>query len=159
TLFPDINSPEGVDRYSRFMHDLSQLVAVKHNGSLKAEHGTGRNMAPFVELEWGAEIYGVMKRIKSAFDPQQILNPGVIINDDKELFVKNLNNIPDAHPLIDKCIECGFCEVICPSRELTLTPRQRIVAYRRLTGMGDVKRRNLWAEKMNYSFNETCATD
>lgn len=159
TLFPDINSPEGVDRYSRFMHDLSQLVAVKHNGSLKAEHGTGRNMAPFVELEWGAEIYGVMKRIKSAFDPQQILNPGVIINDDKELFVKNLKNIPDAHPLIDKCIECGFCEVICPSRELTLTPRQRIVAYRRLTGMGDVKRRKQWAEKMNYSFNETCATD
>lgn len=163
TVFPDINSPDGVDQYARFMHDLAGLVAVKHNGSLKAEHGTGRNMAPFVEKEWGTEIYGLMKRIKSAFDPKNILNPGVIINDDSEVFIKNLKNIPDANPLIDKCIECGFCEVNCPSKNVTLTPRQRIVAYRRLTELADShsdkKARQKWAGEMAYGFNETCATD
>ena len=163
TVFPDINSPDGVDQYARFMHDLAGLVAVKHNGSLKAEHGTGRNMAPFVEKEWGTEIYGLMKRIKSAFDPKNILNPGVIINDDSEVFIKNLKNIPDANPLIDKCIECGFCEATCPSKNVTLTPRQRIVAYRRLTELADShsdkKARQKWAGEMAYGFNETCATD
>lgn len=163
TVFPDINSPDGADQYARFMHDLAGLVAVKHNGSLKAEHGTGRNMAPFVEKEWGTEIYGLMKRIKSAFDPKNILNPGVIINDDSEVFIKNLKNIPDANPLIDKCIECGFCEVNCPSKNVTLTPRQRIVAYRRLTELADShsdkKARQKWAGEMAYGFNETCATD
>ncbi|MDD3787388.1 MAG: 4Fe-4S dicluster domain-containing protein, partial [Petrimonas sp.] len=113
--------------------------------------------------EWGTEIYGLMKRIKSAFDPTNMLNPGVIINDDKEVFIKNLKNIPSANPLIDKCIECGFCEVNCPSKNLTLTPRQRIVAFRRLTELAennsDKKTREKWAKEMSYEFNETCATD
>lgn len=163
TVSADINSSEGVAQYAAFMHKLTDLVTRKHDGSLKAEHGTGRNMAPFVEKEWGTEIYGLMKRIKSAFDPKNILNPGVIINDDSEVFIKNLKNIPSANPLIDKCIECGFCEVNCPSKNLTLTPRQRIVAYRRLTQLADngsdKKSREKWAKGMSYEFNETCATD
>lgn len=164
TVFPDINSPDGVQKYARFMHELCDLVAVRHNGSLKAEHGTGRNMAPFVEKEWGTEIYGLMKRIKKAFDPDNILNPGVIINDDKEIFIKNLKNILSANPIIDKCIECGFCEVNCPSKNLTLTPRQRIVAYRHLAGTGKRgKKRNRsiaeQAREIAYPMDETCATD
>ncbi|MDO5523731.1 MAG: FAD-binding and (Fe-S)-binding domain-containing protein [Bacteroidia bacterium] len=159
TVSADINSPEGVARYAAFMHTLAGLVTQKHDGSLKAEHGTGRNMAPFVEQEWGTEIYGLMKRIKSAFDPQRILNPGVIINDDKDVFIKNLKNIPSANPIIDKCIECGFCEVNCPSKNLTLTPRQRIVALRHLTELPDKKSRKKWAQQMSYEFNETCAAD
>ena len=163
TVSVDINQPEGVAQYAAFMHTLTDLVTRKHDGSLKAEHGTGRNMAPFVEKEWGTEIYGLMKRIKSAFDPKKILNPGVIINDDKEVFIRNLKNIPSANPLIDKCIECGFCEVNCPSKNLTFTPRQRIVAYRRLTQItdngSDKKVREKWAKAMSYGFNETCATD
>lgn len=163
TVFPDINTSDEVNKYARFMHELAELVAVKHNGSLKAEHGTGRNMAPFVEKEWGADIYALMTRIKTAFDPSQTLNPGVIINDDKEIFIKNLKNIPTANPLIDKCIECGFCEVNCPSKNLTLTPRQRIVAYRHLAylldAQADKKTREKWAKGMSYEFNETCATD
>lgn len=159
TVSADINNQEGISRYATFMHTLTDLVTQKHDGSLKAEHGTGRNMAPFVEKEWGTEIYGLMKRIKSAFDPTNMLNPGVIINDDKEVFIKNLKNIPSANPLIDKCIECGFCEVNCPSKNLTLTPRQRIVAFRRLTELPDKKSREKWVKEMSYEFNETCATD
>lgn len=163
TVFPNVNTPEGVDKYARFMHELCELVAVKHNGSLKAEHGTGRNMAPFVEKEWGSDVYGLMKRIKSAFDPKNVLNPGVVINSDADVFIKNFKNLPTANPLIDKCIECGFCEVNCPSKNLTLTPRQRIVAFRRLAELADnnsdKKTRKKWAKEMSYEFNETCATD
>mgnify|MGYP000938699471 CR=1 FL=1 len=164
TVFPDINTQEGVQKYAQFMHLLTDLVATKHHGSLKAEHGTGRNMAPFVEKEWGPEIYALMKRIKKAFDPNFILNPGVIINDDKEVFIKNLKNIPAANPLIDKCIECGFCEIQCPSKNLTFTPRQRIVAYRYLaetaqTRKSKTKTIHELAKKISYPLDETCATD
>lgn len=163
TVFPDINSPDGIEKYARFMHELCDLVALKHRGSLKAEHGTGRNMAPFVEKEWGTKIYALMKRIKSAFDPKNILNPGVIINDDKDVFIKNLKNIPSANPIIDKCIECGFCETTCPSKNLTITPRQRIVAYRYLTekSMEKSNKKSVeeLAESISYPLNETCATD
>lgn len=164
TVFPDINSQDGVQKYAQFMHKLTDLVATKHHGSLKAEHGTGRNMAPFVEKEWGTEIYALMKRIKKAFDPNLILNPGVIINDDKEVFIKNLKNIPTANPLIDKCIECGFCEIQCPSKNLTFTPRQRIVAYRYLSETVQTRKSNNKtirepAKKISYPLDETCATD
>ncbi len=164
TVFPDINTQQGVDAYEQFMHELTDLVAIKHKGSLKAEHGTGRNMAPFVEKEWGSEIYGLMKRIKRAFDPNNILNPGVLINDDKDVFIKNLKHIPLANPIIDKCIECGFCEVVCPSKNLTMTPRQRIVAYRYLTEMADKPQKDKktieeLSKEISYPLNETCATD
>lgn len=164
TVFPDINNQQNVDEYAQFMHDLTTLVAVKHNGSLKAEHGTGRNMAPFVEKEWGTEIYELMKSIKIAFDPKNILNPGVIINDDKDIFVRNLKHIPVANPIIDKCIECGFCEVSCPSKNLTMTPRQRIVAYRHLAELADRPSNNNktiqeLSKEISYPLNETCATD
>lgn len=161
TVFPDINSPGGIANYAAFMHELCELVAVKHNGSLKAEHGTGRNMAPFVEKEWGSRVYGLMKRIKSAFDPAEILNPGVLINSDADIYIKNLKQIPDAHPLIDKCIECGFCEAACPSRNLTLTPRQRIVAYRWLVSESAKGKTPLSkaVKAISYPMNETCATD
>lgn len=164
TVFPDINTTEGVENYATFMEDLCELVAVKHNGSLKAEHGTGRNMAPFVEKEWGEEVYKLMKRIKKAFDPDNILNPGVLINDDHEVFIKSLKRIPEANPIIDKCIECGFCEVHCPSKNLTLTPRQRIVAYRHLAGQiasGNKPNTLVYKQlkEMSYAVEETCATD
>ena len=125
-------SSDEVQRYSDFMDNLTQLVAVKHLGSLKAEHGTGRNMAPYVELEWGKAGYRLMQDIKALFDPTGLLNPGVIINDNLQAHLENLKPMPAADPIIDKCIECGFCEPVCPSRTLTLSPRQRIVLYREI---------------------------
>ncbi|MGB5854193.1 MAG: FAD-binding and (Fe-S)-binding domain-containing protein [Oceanisphaera sp.] len=120
------------DRYGHFMTAVTQLVAVEYQGSLKAEHGTGRNMAPFVELEWGEDGYQLVKRIKALFDPNGILNPGVIVNADPKAHLSHLKPLPAADALVDKCIECGFCEVVCPSKNLSLTPRQRIVLYREL---------------------------
>jgi D-lactate dehydrogenase len=125
-------APSEIKRYGDFMDAVAQLVAVKYQGSLKAEHGTGRNMTPYVELEWGKDGYALMQRIKALFDPRGILNPGVIINDDPQAHLKNLKPMPKADDLIDRCIECGFCEPVCPSRTLSLSPRQRIVLYREL---------------------------
>ncbi|WP_019615265.1 FAD-binding and (Fe-S)-binding domain-containing protein [Psychromonas ossibalaenae] len=147
--------------YRDFMQDVALLTAVQYKGSLKAEHGTGRNMAPYVELEWGSEGYALMRRIKQIFDPENIFNPGVIINEDKQVHLKNLKAMPAADTLIDKCIECGFCEPVCPSRNLTLTPRQRNSLYReicRLQRSGENPRR---LAELRVSFKyygiDTCA--
>ncbi|HZX17138.1 MAG TPA: FAD-binding and (Fe-S)-binding domain-containing protein [Pseudomonas sp.] len=123
-------TPEQIARYSAFMDDVAQLVAVEFGGSLKAEHGTGRNMAPFVELEWGTDAYQLMWQIKRLLDPQGILNPDVVLSDDPQIHLKNLKPLPAADAIVDKCIECGFCEPVCPSKGLTLSPRQRIVIWR-----------------------------
>lgn len=124
-----------IKRYDAFMQKVANLVAVEYGGSLKAEHGTGRNMAPFVELEWGETAYQVMQRIKKILDPKNILNPGVILNDDKDAHISNLKQLPKANDIVDKCIECGFCEPVCPSKDLTLTPRQRIALWRRVQAL------------------------
>lgn len=128
-----------IQRYDQFMHEVANLVAVEFKGSLKAEHGTGRNMAPFVELEWGQQAYQVMKSLKSIIDPNNTLNPGVILNDDKNAHIKHLKLMPHADPIIDKCIECGFCEPVCPSKEFSLTPRHRIALWRRIQQLEQAK--------------------
>ncbi|SCA56847.1 putative 4Fe-4S ferredoxin, oxidoreductase [Candidatus Terasakiella magnetica] len=154
----DFNTESEVERYGKFMDAVCEMVVKKYDGSLKAEHGTGRNMAPFVEMEWGADAFGLMKRIKALFDPQELLNPGVIINEDKEIHVKNLKPLPASEAIVDKCIECGFCEPKCPSRHLTLTPRQRIVGWREISRREDAGEnskdlRDLYA----YQGMDTCA--
>jgi D-lactate dehydrogenase len=131
-ITPAFNIPAEVERYHHFMDALSEMVVKRFDGSLKAEHSTGRNMAPYVELEWGPEAYQLMQEIKQLFDPTELLNPGVILNEDPTIHIKNLKPMPAVNPLIDRCIECGFCEPICPSRNLSLTPRQRIVIQREL---------------------------
>jgi D-lactate dehydrogenase len=129
----DFGDAAEIERYARFMDDICTLVVDKYDGSLKAEHGTGRNMAPFVEMEWGRQATDLMRRIKQLFDPQNLLNPGVILNDDPQAHLKHLKPMPAAEDIVDRCIECGFCEPLCPSHRLTLSPRQRIVSWRELS--------------------------
>lgn len=129
----DFGDKAEVDRYARFMDDIVDLVVKKYDGSLKAEHGTGRNMAPFVEMEWGKEAADLMRHIKQLFDPTNLLNPGVILNDNPAAHLENLKPMPAAEDIVDRCIECGFCEPLCPSHGLTLSPRQRIISWRELS--------------------------
>ena len=150
-----------VARYEAFMQEVANMVAGEFGGSLKAEHGTGRNMAPFVELEWGQEAYQLMWQLKKLLDPANILNPDVVLSHNPRLHLQNLKPLPATNPLVDKCIECGFCEPVCPSRKLTLTPRQRIVTQReisRLSHSGDDPKR-LVALEQSYAYqgNDTCA--
>ncbi len=131
----DFSTKEGIDSYGKLIAEVSGMVVNKYDGSLKAEHGTGRNMAPFVEIEWGGVAYQLMKEIKNIFDPLNILNPGVILNNDKDVHLKNLKLMPPASTVIDKCTECGFCEPSCVSSEMTLSPRQRIAVYRAMISL------------------------
>lgn len=159
----DFNDPKEVQRYADMIDELTDIVVDKYNGSLKAEHGTGRNMAPFVEKEWGTAAYIIMKRIKDIFDPQKLINPGVIINSDPNAHVENLKPLPATHELVDKCMECGFCEPNCVSEGLTLSPRQRIVIAREISRLKETgespERLAFMLEEANYFSNETCATD
>lgn len=129
----DFSTEVEVKRYQDFMDDVCHLVAVDYQGSLKAEHGTGRNMAPFIAMEWGKQGYQLMLEIKRLFDPENLINPGVIINDDPMAHISNLKALPAADELVDKCIECGFCEPVCPSNGLSFTPRQRITSFREIS--------------------------
>lgn len=126
----NFSAPGEAERFDAFSRDLAQFVSLDYQGSLKAEHGTGRAIAPFVELEWGKRAYKVMQRIKDIFDADNQLNPGVLLNDNDMVHVQDTKHMAPSDDLIDMCIECGFCESVCPSAGLTLTPRQRIVISR-----------------------------
>ena len=162
-LTPDLSDKAEIDKYKAFMDELAALVVDKYDGSLKAEHGTGRNMAPFVKREWGEQVYGAMQKIKTIFDPDHMLNPGVIINEDPEAHAKNIKPMPPAHDLVDTCTECGFCERNCMSHDFTLSARQRIVIFRemtRLTASGeDPERLKHLREQYQWYGDRTCATD
>lgn len=129
-LSQNFDSVSEINRYRRFLDDMVECVALRFQGSLKAEHGTGRNMAPFVETEWGSDIYQLMREVKYLFDPENILNPGVLINSNQRVHIENLKETPRIDESLDGCIECGFCEPVCPSQGLTLSPRGRIVLER-----------------------------
>ena len=156
------NESAEIERYARFMDEVVDLVVKKYNGTLKAEHGTGRNMAPFVETEWGTALYDIMKKIKQLIDPDNLLNPGVIINSNSNAHIVDLKEMPGVEVEVDKCIECGFCEHKCPSRNITLTPRQRIVIRRELAKLKETANLKEYKELLHqykYDGMDTCAVD
>ena len=154
---------EQVAQYESLMNEIKTLVVDKYDGSLKAEHGTGRNMAPFVQYEWGEKAFALMKEIKSLFDPKNLLNPGVIFNDDPHCHIRHFKPMPLTNEHVDKCIECGFCEVNCLTAGFTLSSRQRIVAQREITRIKNIpeQQERLKRLKKQYAYagNDTCAGD
>lgn len=132
----DFRGGKNVANYAAFIDALAELVVGKYEGTLKAEHGTGRNMAPYVEREWGASAYAIMREIKTLFDPYNILNPGVLLSDDRHEHITNLKPFTEITATADRCIECGFCEPVCPTRASGLTPRQRIILLREIKESG-----------------------
>lgn len=156
TLTPDLAQPAEVQRYDAFMQAMVDCV-LDMGGHLKAEHGTGRNIAPFVARQWGTDAMALMRRIKALLDPLNLFNPGVLLSDDPQAHLKHLKTLPPVDALVDRCIECGFCEPVCPSRDVTYSPRQRIAALRAAArGGADAKAlRSAW----NYRGLATCAAD
>jgi D-lactate dehydrogenase len=159
-LTPDFSKPEDVERYERFMAGLVELVLDRYDGSLKAEHGTGVNMAPFVEREWGRTATEMMWRIKELADPCDVLGPGIVLNRDPGCHLENLKTTPPIEEVATACVECGFCEPVCPSRNLTTTPRQRIVLRREMARQpaGSPLLATL-IEEYEYDGLQTCAAD
>jgi D-lactate dehydrogenase len=159
-LTPNFAEQADLDRYDAFMNELVDLVVDKYDGSLKAEHGTGINMAPFVEREWGAKATELMWRVKQLADPDGILGPGVVLNRDPSVHLRNLKSAPEIEEVATKCVECGYCEPVCPSRNVTLTPRQRIVLRREMARQepGSAVRDAL-AAQFEYDGVQTCAAD
>lgn len=178
------DSEAEVRRYEAMIRDVAEMVVGKYDGSLKSEHGTGRNMAPFVKYEWGEKAFGVMRRVKELFDPHGLLNPGVIFNDDPECFLKNFKALPVLKPWADdskavepelaeiykklnKCIECGFCEVNCLSCGFTLSSRTRIATQREITSLRELPdptaseqtRLRTLEKEYSYTGEQTCAGD
>ncbi len=151
-----------LDRYSAFTEDMVDVV-LGEGGSLKAEHGTGRVMAPFVRRQYGDELYDVMRRIKELFDPSGMLNPGVLLDDDEMAHLRHIKAAPPAvDPEVDRCVSCGYCEPVCPSKNLTLTPRQRIVTLRDMEqarSEGNTALADELAKAYDYSGIDTCAVD
>jgi D-lactate dehydrogenase len=159
-LTPDFAKEEDLERYEAFMAKLVELIVGKYDGSLKAEHGTGINMAPYVEREWGAKATELMWRVKRLADPDGVLSPGVVLNRDPGVHLRNLKTTPPIEESATTCVECGFCEPVCPSRHLTTTPRQRIVLRREIARQpaGSPVQRKL-LEEYEYDSLETCAAD
>lgn len=178
------DSEAEVSRYEAMIRDVAEMVVGKYDGSLKAEHGTGRNMAPFVSYEWGEKAFGIMKRVKELFDPHGLLNPGVIFNDDPKCFLRNFKALPVLKPWTDegkavepelaeiykklnKCIECGFCEVNCLSCGFTLSSRTRIATQREITSLRALSnpsateqaRLQTLEKEYSYAGEQTCAGD
>jgi D-lactate dehydrogenase len=159
-LTPDFAKQEDLERYESFMGKLVELIVGKYDGSLKAEHGTGINMAPYVEREWGAKATELMWRVKRLADPDGVLNPGVVLNRDPGVHLRNLKTTPAIEESASACVECGFCEPVCPSRNLTTTPRQRIVLRREMARQpaGSPVQKAL-LEEFAYEALDSCAAD
>ena len=159
-LTPAFGEQADRDRYEAFMLDLVGLIVDKYDGSLKAEHGTGLNMAPWVEREWGPQATEMMWRIKALADPAGVLAPGVLLNRDPTVHLRNLKTAPPIEEEVDNCVECGFCEPVCPSRWLTTTPRQRIVLRREMARQpAGSPVLGALLEEYEYDGLETCAAD
>ncbi|MET9256472.1 FAD-binding and (Fe-S)-binding domain-containing protein [Streptomyces sp. NPDC003717] len=160
-LTQSFDTPAETERYARFTDAMVDLV-LDAGGTLKAEHGTGRAMAPFVQRQYGDELYKVMRELKRLCDPDGVLNPGVLLADDPDAHLRDLKPVPPVDPALDACVECGYCEPVCPTADVTTTPRQRIVLQREIAlaeAAGDEERRRALAEDYGYAAVDSCAAD
>ncbi|GHH74590.1 oxidoreductase [Streptomyces sulfonofaciens] len=160
-LTQSFDSTAQTERYARFTDDMVDLV-LDAGGTLKAEHGTGRAMAPFVRRQYGDELYEVMRELKRLCDPHAVLNPGVLLADDPAVHLRSLKSVPEVDPAVDACVECGYCEPVCPTADATTTPRQRIALSREIalaTAAGDDERRRTLEADYAYAAVDSCAAD
>lgn len=153
----DFSRRKAVTTLGDFTDEMVEIV-LGLGGNLKAEHGAGRAMAPFVERQFGPDLFRVMRRVKDLLDPNGILNPGVIFSENPTSHLDNVKSVSEAHTVVDSCVECGFCESSCPSAGLTLSPRERIVALRE-RGYSALEKGVKPRAQERYEIDQTCAVD
>lgn len=108
----DLRSPGEVERMARLARAIHATVIERFDGSLCGEHGDGRLRAEFLPALYGPELYQLFVKVKRAFDPDGILNPGVKLA--ATAFTENL----DAARLAKGCATCGKCNVVCPAHDV-----------------------------------------
>ena len=87
----NFKDPEDVKRFETLMQKTAELVK-KYRGSMSGEHGDGRVRGHFIPFMLGEHNYQLVKQVKKAWDPQNILNPGKIV--DTEPITDSLRVIP-----------------------------------------------------------------
>jgi len=131
TFVTDMRSKDEWDRLKPAADELADL-AIELGGTITAEHGTGLARAPYIRKQLGPAL-DVMKSVKKALDPNNILNPGKMGLDDEEHDIydyfafKDLVEHPeglntygiDIDNEVIACIHCGFCRLGCPTFSIT----------------------------------------
>ncbi|MDX1352159.1 MAG: FAD-binding and (Fe-S)-binding domain-containing protein, partial [Thiomicrorhabdus sp.] len=134
----DLATEEGKQLFQTIAERNSKLVK-KYRGAISGEHGDGRIRAPFIKEQVGEQVYAYLLELKHAFDPHNLLNPGVIIGDmpitsnlradrqPKELLTTafDWSNDLSLMDAVEKCNGAGACRksagrgVMCPSYQAT----------------------------------------
>ena len=133
----DLHRADDLKKFRQIANEVAALVA-QFNGSLAAEHGVGVARTEFLKDQVGAEIYRVMREIKSAFDPNNLFNPGKIVGDGRYKIDRHLRQGPDREIILpfapklafaardesfvanlEQCNGCGGCTkwtpTMCPT--------------------------------------------
>jgi len=90
----DLHSTDDLKKFRQIANEVSALVA-QFKGSLAAEHGVGMARTEFLKQQIGPDLYRVMREIKSAFDPNNLFNPGKIIGDGRYKIDRHLRQGAD----------------------------------------------------------------
>jgi len=136
----NLKNNEGISYFRSITTDVSKLVK-KYKGSFSGEHGDGRVRSEFIQFLIGDKNYELLKRIKATFDPQNIFNPGKIINaskmdeslryeiDREEPIIETILSFKDSGGILrlaEKCNGSGDCRksadasgAMCPSYHAT----------------------------------------
>lgn len=130
---PIIDAPR---RFRAFLFDAAELV-VRYGGSLSGEHGDGRARSELLKVMYSREVLDVFAGYKTLFDPENILNPGVLVDPrpvDADLRAAGLTRIPlagfafpqddgDFGTAVHRCVGVGKCRAdggfMCPSYQAT----------------------------------------
>jgi FAD/FMN-containing dehydrogenase/Fe-S oxidoreductase len=87
--YMDLSEPEEVEKMRAVADDVFSL-AWSLGGTISAEHADGLVRAAFIKKQYGEDFYKLLCKVKNAFDPDDLMNPGKIISDDADVMVKNL---------------------------------------------------------------------
>jgi anaerobic glycerol-3-phosphate dehydrogenase C subunit len=85
----DLSKPDDIETLKKIAAEVFEL-AWSLGGTISGEHADGLVRTPFIKRQYGDEFYELLRQVKNIFDPQGIMNPGKIINDDPDIMTKNL---------------------------------------------------------------------
>ncbi|HBR51297.1 MAG TPA: FAD-binding oxidoreductase [Nitrospira sp.] len=104
----DVNNRGDFEKMVQAYQEIHSTVLNRFGGSICGEHGDGRIRAEFVKRMFGGELYDLFRQVKNAFDPGNVLNPGIKLSN--ESFTEHI----DYTRLSKSCATCAKCNSVCP---------------------------------------------